>query len=121
MTNQRKDFHMTSLEARQQLNRVEAGGRVPQDVAAASLKEVERLRYEYAAQVWRPYLEKWLFVGPSGLWERPRRARWYMLPTTAERMAIERHPGERVRIVARAYSQPIVMSEEEREEECLTL
>ncbi|AMO89718.1 hypothetical protein WM42_2016 [Corynebacterium simulans] len=44
-----------------------------------------------------------------------------MLPTTAERMAIERHPGERVRIVARAYSQPIVMSEEEREEECLTL
>lgn len=112
---------MTPLEAKKQLNRVEAGGYASQDVAVAALNDVAGLRYEYAAQVWRPLLEKWLFVGPSGLWERPRRARWYMLPTTAERMAVEKYPGERVRIVARAYSQPIVMSEEEREEECLTL
>ena len=77
---QNKSLHMASLEAQEQLDRVTAGGRVPQDVAIAALKEVEGLRYEYAAQVWRPLLNKWLFMGSSGLWEHPRRARWYMSP-----------------------------------------
>lgn len=112
---------MTPLEAKKQLNRVEAGGHASQDVAVAALNDVAGLRYQYAAQVWRPYLEKWLFVGPTGLWASPHRARWYALAATAKKMAVEKYPGERVRIVARAYSQPIVMSEEEREEECLTL
>lgn len=108
---------MTPLEAKKQLNRVEAGGHVSQDVAVAALEDVAGLRYEYAAQVWRPLLEKWLFVGPSGLWETPRRARWYMLPTTAERMAVEKYPGEQVRIMTRPYGQPVPLSEDEREEE----
>lgn len=103
---------MTSLEARKQLYRVEAGGRVPQDIAVAALNEVSGLRYKYAAQVWRPLLGKWLFVGPSGLWESTHRARWCMLPATAERMAVEKYPGERVQIVARAYSQPVPVGEE---------
>lgn len=103
---------MTPLEARIQLDRADTGGRVPQDVAIAALNEVEGLRYEYAAQVWRPLLRKWLFVGPSGLWELPRRARWYMLPSTAKHMAAERYPDEQVRIVTRAYGQPVPVSEE---------
>lgn len=108
---QNEDLHMTSLEAQEQLDRVKAGGRVPQDIAIAALKEVEGLRYEYAAQVWRPLLSKWLFVRPSGLWESPRRAHWYMSPSVAKHMAIEEHPEEQVRIVARAYSQPVPMGE----------
>ena len=108
---QNEDLHMTSLEAQEQLDRVKAGGHVPQDIAIAALKEVEGLRYEYAAQVWRPLIEKWLFVGSSGLWELPRRARWYMSPSVAKHMAIEEHPEEQVRIVARAYSQPVPVKE----------
>lgn len=103
---------MTPLEARKQLARTDAGGRVSQDVATAALNDVAGLRYEYAAQVWRPYLEKWLFVGASGLWEVPRRARWYALPSTAERMAQDKYPGQRVRVVVRAYSQPVPVGEE---------
>lgn len=108
---QNEDLHMTSLEAQEQLDRVKAGGRVPQNIAIAALKEVESLRYEYAAQVWRPLLNKWLFVGPSDLHDLPRRARWYVLPTTAERVAVERYPNEQVQIVVRAYSQPVPVEE----------
>lgn len=108
---QNENLHMTPQEARKQRYRADVGGRVPQDVAIAALKEVEGLRYEYAAQVWRPLIEKWLFVGPSGLWELPRRARWYMSPSAAKHMAIEEHPEEQVRIVARAYSQPVPVEE----------
>lgn len=108
---QNKSLHMTSLEAQEQLDRVTAGGRVPQDVAIAALKEVEGLRYEYAAQVWRPLLNKWLFMGPSGLWEHPRRARWYMSPSVAKHMAVEERPGEQMQIVTRAYSQPVAVEE----------
>lgn len=109
---QNEGLRMTSLEARKQLDRVEIGGRVPQDIAVAALKEVSGMRYKYAAQVWRPLLGKWLFVGPSGLWESTRRARWYMRPDTAEHMAAEKYPGEQVQIVARAYSQPVPAGEE---------
>lgn len=109
---QNEGLRMTSLEAQKQLYRVDAGGRVPQDVAIAALNEVAGMRYKYAAQVWRPLLEKWLFVGPTGLWELPRRARWYMRPETAEHMAAEKYPGEQVQIVARAYSQPVPAGEE---------
>ena len=109
---QNEGLRMTSLEARKQLDRVEIGGRVPQDIAVAALKEVSGMRYKYAAQVWRPLLGKWLFVGPTGLWELPRRARWYMRPETAEHMAAEQYPGEQVQIVARAYSQPVPVGED---------
>lgn len=102
---------MTPLEARKHLARVDAGGRVPQDVAIAALNDVAGLRYEYAAQVWRPLIGKWLFPGPLGLWEKPRRACWYALAATAEQMAVEKYPDQRVRVVARAYSQPIPVSE----------
>lgn len=107
---------MTPLEARKQLARVDAGGRVPQDVAIAALNDVAGLRREYAAEVWRPFLSvpllgKWLFMGPVGLWERPRRARWYELASTAERMAVERYPGEQVRVVARFHSRPVPVDE----------
>lgn len=102
---------MTPLEAKKQLNRVEAGGHVSQDIAVAALNDVAGLRYEYAAQVWRPLLEKWLFVGPSGLWETPRRARWYALAATAKKMAVEKHPGQQVRVVKRAYGQPVPVEE----------
>lgn len=103
---------MIALEARKHLDRVDAGGRVSQDVAIAALEDVASLRYEYAAQIWRPLTGKWLFMGPSGLWERPRRARWYALPATAERLAVYKYPGQRVRVVVRAYSQPVPVSEE---------
>lgn len=102
---------MTPLEAKKQLARVDAGGRVSQDVAIAALNDVEGLRYQYAAQVWRPLLEKWLFVGTAGLWRSPHRARWYMLPATAEEKAVDKYPDQRVRVVARAYSQPILVGE----------
>lgn len=102
---------MTPLEAKAQLDRVDAGGRVSQDVATAALNEVAGLRYEYAAQVWRPLLEKWLFSGPSGLGENPRRARWYALQATAERMAQDKYPDQQIRVVSRSYSQPAPVSE----------
>lgn len=102
---------MTPLEARQQLNRVEAGGRVSQDVATAALEDVAGMRYEYAVQVWRPLLDKWLFMGPSGLWEAPRHARWWGVLPAAERMAAEKYPEQRVRVVARVYGQPVPVSD----------
>ncbi len=60
---------MTPLEARKHLAQADAGGRVPKDVAIAALEDVAGLRYEYAAQIWRPITGKWLFSGPLGLWE----------------------------------------------------
>ena len=102
---------MTPLEARKQLAQVDAGGRVSQDVAIAALNDVAGLRYQYAAQVYRPLLEEWLFVGTAGLWRSPHRACWYMLPDTAEQKAVVKYPDQRVRVVARAYSQPIPVSE----------
>lgn len=102
---------MTPLEARKHLARVDAGGRVPQDVAIAALNDVAGLRYEYAAQVWRPLIGKWLFPGPLGLWEKPHRARWYALASTAERLATEKYPEKRVRVVARVYGQPVPVGE----------
>lgn len=102
---------MTPLEARKQLDRVDAGGRVSQYVATAALNDVAGLRYEYAAQVWRPLLGKWLFSGPLGLWETPHRARWYALRATAERMAQDKYPDQQIRVVSRSYSQPAPVSE----------
>lgn len=102
---------MTPLEAGKHLARVDAGGRVPQDVAISALNDVAGLRYEYAAQVWRPLIGKWLFPGPLGLWEKPHRARWYALASTAERLATEKYPGKRVRVVARVYGQPVPVRE----------
>lgn len=102
---------MTPLEARKQLARVDAGGRVPQDVAIAALNDIAGLRREYAAQIWRPLIGKWLFPGPLGLWEKPRRARWYALAATAEQMAVEKYPGKRVQVVARVYGQPVQVDE----------
>lgn len=102
---------MTPLEARKHLARVDAGGRVPQDVAIAALNDVAGLRYQYAAQVWRPLLEEWLFVGPTGLWRSPRRARWWMNPSDAERMAVDKYPDQQVRVVARVYGQPVQVDE----------
>ena len=102
---------MTPLEAKKQLAQVDAGGRVSQDVAIAALEDVAGLRYMYAAQVWRPLLEEWLFVGPTGLWRSPHRACWYMLPATAEQKAVDKYPDQQVRVVARAYSQPVPVGE----------
>lgn len=102
---------MTPLEARKQLARVDAGGRVTQDVAIAALNDVEGLRYQYAAQVWRPLLEEWLFVGTAGLWRSPHRARWYMLPATAEEKAVDKYPDQRVRVVVRFHSRPVPVDE----------
>lgn len=104
-------LYITPQEARKQRHRADIGGRVPQDVAIAALKEVEGLRYEYAAQIWRPLLNKWLFVGPSNLHDLPCRARWYVLPTTAEHMATGKYPREQVRIMMRAHSQPVPVEE----------
>jgi|GEM_PF-2822108 len=104
---------MTPLEARQQLDRADAGGRVSQDVAIEALEDVAALRHEYAAQVWRPLLDKWLFMGPSGLWHSSRRARWYSLAATAKQIAVEKYPGERVRVVAHTYSKPVPVGEVE--------
>ena len=102
---------MTPLEARKHLAQADAGGRVSQDVAIAALEDVAGLRYEYAAQIWRPLIGKWLFPGSLGLWEKPHRARWYALDSTAERMAVERYPGEQVRVVARFHSRPVPVDE----------
>lgn len=102
---------MTPLEARKHLAQADAGGRVSQDVAIAALEDVAGLRYEYAAQIWRPLIGKWLFPGSLGLWEKPHRARWYALASTAERMAVERYPGEQVRVVARFHSRPVPVDE----------
>lgn len=102
---------MTPLEARKQLAQVDAGGRVSQDVAIAALEDVAGLRYEYAVQVYRPLLDEWLFIGPSGLWRSQYRARWYAILSTAEFMAIEKYPEEQVRVVARVYGQPVPVSD----------
>ncbi|WP_408927056.1 hypothetical protein ACKFR5_02970 [Corynebacterium marquesiae] len=102
---------MTPLEARKHLAQADAGGRVSQDVAIAALEDVAGLRYEYAAQIWRPLIGKWLFPGSLGLWEKPHRARWYALASTAERMATEKYPGKWVRVVARVYGQPMPVGE----------
>lgn len=108
---QNENLHITPQEARKQRYRADVGGRVPQDVAIAALKEVEGLRYEYAAQIWRPLLNKWLFIGPSNLHDLPSRARWYVLPTTAKTIATEKYPHGQVRIVMRAHSQPVPVEE----------
>lgn len=80
--------------------------------AREMMHQIAGMTYEYAAQVWSPHLKRWLFMGSSRLQESARRAHWHERPQTAECMAVENYPDQRVRVVARVYSQPVPVSEE---------